>query len=111
MPWQLTTPIDVGDLDENPYSQVKIIRMAHDSNRSVIAVDLSYGNTDGQGNWVEGVPPRTKPQSVIIQGADYAALVADSEASAAGEKLYEGVKAALYAFLEQKGFIGPGSVV
>jgi len=108
MPWQLTTPINVGDLDTGSYAQVKISRFAHDSVRKIIAIDLEYGNTvDGQ--WRPGYPPRTKPTSVFVQGDDYLALVLSEPE--VGEKTYEAVQRGLYSYLAEKDQIGPGQVV
>jgi hypothetical protein len=109
MPWILTTPVAVGDLDPNgPYAQVKIVRQAHDSIRKVIAIDLEYGNTVNN-NWVPGLPVRSKPTSVVIQGDEYSALVADSEPET-NEKTYDAVKRGLYSLLATKNVIGPGTL-
>lgn len=110
MAWQLTTPVAVGDLDPNgPYAEVKIVRQAHDSVRKVIAVDLEYGNTVAN-VWTPGLPVRSKPQSVIIQGTEYTDLVANSEPEAE-ETTYDAVKRGLYAYLASKNLIGPGALV
>jgi hypothetical protein len=108
MPWTLTTPIDVGDLDSQNYGEVKIVRQAHDSVRRMIAVDLEYGNTIG-GKWAAGLPLRSKPSSVTIAGDEYTSLVEGAQPQQ-GEATYDAVKRGLYAFLASKGVIGPGSL-
>jgi hypothetical protein len=109
MPWTLTTPVAVGDLDPaGPYTQVKIVRQAHDSVRGMIAVDLEYGNTVND-EWKPGLPIRSKPTNIIIQGEEYTALVTDSEPET-DEKTYDAVKRGLYEFLATKNMIGPGTL-
>lgn len=109
MTWQLTHPVAVGDLDPNgPYVEVKIVRQAHDSVRKIIAVDLEYGNTIA-GVWTPGLPVRSRPQAVVIQGTDYETLVENSGPQAE-ETTYEAVKRGLYSFLATSSFIGPGAL-
>jgi len=109
MPWTLTTPVAVGDLDPSgPYLQVRIVRQAHDSVRSIIAIDLEYGNTV-EGQWVPGLPVRSKPSSVMIQGSDYESLTTDSMPEV-DESTYDAVKRGLYAHLAIKGIIGAGTL-
>lgn len=110
MAWQLTTSVTVGDLDPNgPYQKVRIVRQGHDSVRSMIAIDLEYGNVVNN-VWIPGLPVRSKPRSVIIQGEDYTTLVATS-APLPDEATYDAVKRGLYTFLASKNFIGPGTLV
>ena len=109
MPWTLTTPVAVGDLDPSgPYTEVRIVRQSHDSVRRAIIVHLEYGNTV-DGVWKSGIPARDRPASVIINSADYDELVADSE-PVAGEKTYGAVKRGLYEYLLEKNVIGPGTL-
>ena len=110
MPWQLATPIAVGDLDPNgPYTQVRIVRQAHDSIRKLVVVDLEYGNLV-DGVWTSGLRVRSRPKTIYIQGTEYAALVANSN-PANGEGTYDAVKRGLYEFLASKNLIGPGTLV
>ena len=107
MPWALTSPVTVGDLDPNgPYSQVKLVNQAHDSVNGIIALYLEYGNTTG-GVWVPGIPVRTQQSAVTIEGADYVALTEGSTALP-GELTYQAVKRGLYAYLAAHSIIGPG---
>ncbi len=108
MPWTLTTPVAVGDLDSGPYTQVRIVHQAHDSVRGVIAVDLEYGNMVNN-EWKPGLPLRNKPTNAIIQGEEYSTLVTDSEPEA-NEKTYDAVKRGLYEHLASKNIIGPGTL-
>lgn len=109
MPWQLTTPLNVGDLDTGSYSQIKITRLTHDSVRGFLNVDLEYGNTTA-GKWVPGVAPRTKQTSIFINDQDYQDLVEDSIATD-GENVYEAIKRVLYAYLVTNNIISAGSLV
>jgi len=110
MPWQLTTPVSVGDLDPNgPYNQVKILMQVHDGYRNHIRVDLEYGNTVDN-EWVRGIKPTNKDTSYIIMGQDYTDLVT-GHATEDGELTYDAVKRGLYEHLATKGVIDPGSIV
>lgn len=108
MPWQLTTPVDVGDLDVEPYDQIRIVRMMHDSVNQLVVVTLEYGRTV-DGAWVRGVRPAGLELSPVIEGSSYQSLV--THASNDGEPTYEAVKRGLYEWLAIKGHVGAGEVV
>jgi hypothetical protein len=109
MPWTLTTPIPTGDLDPTgPYTQVRIVRQLHDSLRSIIGVDLEYGNTINAA-WVPGLPVRSRPMNVTVQGTEYSDLIANSMPEE-DESTYEAVKRGLYEFLAARNVIGPGTL-
>jgi len=110
MPWQLTTPVAVGDLDPNgPYNQISIMRQLHDRRRQMIHLELEYGNTVTD-NWVPGMTPTGKETSVSIQGEDYTTLVT-THASNDGELTYDAAKRGLFEYLLAKGIIDAGSIV
>ena len=110
MPWELTTPITVGDLDPNgPYTQVKIVKEMNDSVQKRLRVSLGYGNTVN-GDWVEGLVPNDKQKDHIIDGEDYNTLIT-THTTLEDELTYDAVKRALYAALASAGVIDPGSVV
>jgi len=107
MPWTLTAPITVGDLDANgPYTQVKIVHQNHDSVNGKITLFLEYGKT-AQDAWVPGIPVKSKELVVSIEGADYVSLVTGSEPEV-NEKTYDAVKRGLYEYLADKSIIGAG---
>ena len=109
MPWTLTTPVAVGDLDPNgPYTQVKIVSQTHDSVNGIITLFLEYGKT-AEGKWVAGLPMKSKQVSVVIQGEDYDTLVEGSEPEVE-ELTYDAVKRGLYAYLLDEAIIGPGTL-
>lgn len=109
MPWSLTTAVDVGDLDDSDYGQVKIVRDEHDSVSGRIVVYLQYGNTV-EGSWVPGIPPRGKDTVHEISGSDYTSLIANSTPNE-GETTYEAVKRALYSYLASADVIAAGTLV
>lgn len=106
MPWKLDKPVSVGDLDLNPYQEVRIIQFFNDSVRQVLSVDLEYGNTV-DGNWVAGIAPRSKPTTVMISGQTYRDMI-ETATPLEGEKVYAAVKRTMYEYLRISGAIGPG---
>jgi len=109
MPWTLTTPIAVGDLDPSgSYGEVRIVEQIHRSVDRVIHVMLEYGNTV-TGEWKKGLDPVGKTLGVDISGQDYLDLVEDSMPDT-GETTYEAVKRGLYEYLADKSLIGPGTL-
>jgi len=131
MPWQLTTPLPVGDLDPNgPYSQVKIVRQEHimdpAGSDNYIQMLLQYGNTV-DGEWIPGISPADKNCNPIISGSGYTALIDSAVALVTNvdpesdryvqrydvwvEKNYDATKRELYAWLYAQGIIDAGSVV
>ena len=108
MPWQLTTPVDTGDLDSVSYAEVKIVDMVHRANRSLIVIQLEYGNTV-DGEWIRGTMPASKVNSHSIQGDDYTALVTGHK-TLANELSYVAAKRALYEHLASQGVIDAGTV-
>lgn len=106
MPWKLDTPVSVGDLDSNPYQEVRITQFFHDSVRRLLSVQLEYGNTV-DGSWVLGLAPRGKATNVTIDGQAYLDMVT-SATPEAGEGVYAAVKRTLYAHLRSVSAIGPG---
>jgi len=109
MPWQLTTPVDVGSLDVANYDQLKIVRMTHvASGAQRVEVQIEYGRTvDNQ--WVRGMDPVGKTTYFIISGADYDNLV--THISNDSELTYEAVKRGLYEWLSANGHIDAGAIV
>lgn len=106
MPWGLTTPVQVGDLDPNgPYAQAKIIEMRHSSKGGYIELVLEYGNTDGEGNWIPGIPPAGKPTFVRIDGQSYADFITANQAT------YDAVAQTLYDKLVADEKLAAGSMV
>lgn len=89
MPWQLTTPYSVGDLDAADYDQVKITGFRFDTEQRLMIVELQYGTTVG-GSWKPGLNPSGKPVSVLIRGTDFDDLVA-THTSNDGELTYDAV--------------------
>jgi len=112
MPWQLTTAVDVGELDANDYTHVRIARMTYDVNRTTIFVEVEYGRVDGE-NWVGGLKPVSKQTSFQITGEDLDTLINDAEPNAGPpiEKTYDAVKRGLYTWLNANGHIAAGAVV
>jgi len=103
MPWNLTTPVDPGDIDPaGPYSQVKIVGFRHDSKRGMIAMQLEYGNTVDS-EWVSGVAPSGSPTSVKLSGQGYADFVSANQAA------YDQVASLLYGWLAANGHVAEGS--
>ena len=110
MPWQLTTPVTVGDLDSSSYTQVKIVDTAHRSrNVRKVVLMLEYGNTV-DGEWVRGHLPSEKKGDYTIFGDEYDTLVS-THTSLDGELSYIASKRGLYEHLLAMGVIGPGVMV
>jgi hypothetical protein len=103
MGWTLTAPIQVGDLDSGPYTEVKIVRQTHDSERMIMTLELQYGRTVA-GKWVPGHPPVTRPTHVTIRGQEYLDLISANQA------VYDGAKAGFYSFLLAQGIIAGGEL-
>lgn len=125
MPWKLTTPVSVGDLDDADYDQVSITKFMQDPITDALALELQYGRTV-DGVWVRGVTPKGKVKSIVISGEDYGNLIAGAKPdvqakdpgsplyfTAAGvwvEHTYVAVKRDAYQWLADKGHIGAGSI-
>lgn len=110
MPWELTTPVQTGDLDPNgPYEQIKIMKMLYDNRSGLIDVILEYGNTVDN-EWVKGQQPVGLESHVTITGDDYVAL-STTHASNDSELTYDAMKRALYELLNTNGNIAAGSIV
>jgi hypothetical protein len=109
MPWLLTTPLDVGDMDEADYTHVRIIHQTHDSVRAFIQLGLEYGRVVNNA-WVPGTTPKGKPSSCFIIGADYDTLTTASTPEL-NELTYDAVKRGLYQYLVTKEVIGAGTLV
>lgn len=110
MPWQLTTPLNAGDLDTTQaYDQVEIQGLNWDGKRAMMGLPLEWGTTV-DGDWKSGITPRGKESFVQIEGQTYLDLLANSMPQA-GETTYQAVKRGLYEYLATAGVIGPGSVV
>lgn len=107
MPWQLSTPVDVGALDTNNYNQVNITRFTHDTRRNMMILQLEYGRTV-DGEWITGYAPAGKETSITIQGQDYLDIV--THVSLPDELTYDAVKRGLYDWLSTNGKIDAGSV-
>ena len=109
MPWTLTTPVDVGDLDPaGSYTQVKIVSQLQRSTRGLIRLNLEYGNTVDD-EWVPGINPIGKDVSIDISGEDYATLVSTASPEE-GELTYDAVKRALYTYCADNDYIAPGTL-
>ena len=110
MPWQLTTPVDVGNLDVADYNQIKIVRMVHATQSPErIEVQIEYGRTVNN-VWTRGMDPVGKQTYFIIEGQAYQDLVT-THVPNAQEKTYEAVKRGLYEWLNDNDHIADGSVV
>ena len=127
MPWQLTTPVAVGDLDSGSYGEAKITHFRQDVNRARFDLQLEYGNTVAD-VWERGIVPTGKVDHFVVLGTDYADLIADSvpdvqtldpadavRYAVAGavwvERTYYATKRALYNWLSTNGHIDAGTVV
>ena len=110
MPWQLTTPYSGGDLDPTGvYNQVKIVDFSWRTRRTTeVSIMLEYGTTV-EDEWIRGMVPADKPQSVTIRDAAYDALIA--HVSNDGELTYASVKRGMYEQLSADDKLDPGSIV
>ncbi len=109
MPWQLTTPVNTGDLDASNYAEVKIVGVSHRTNQKLISVELEYGNTV-DGEWVRGHTPIGKVSSHVIEGQKYTDLIT-THATQDGELSYDAAKRGLFEHLVAEGVTDPGAVV
>lgn len=130
MPWDLTTPINTGDLDSSTYAQAKITRLMQDSNRGSLRVNIEYGNTvDGEWQRGKGAPSGKSPMA-NLDGAEYETLVDTAVPQVAlsdpgdpnyvqvdvggtpvwVEKTYVAVKRGIYEHLNSTGAIDAGSI-
>jgi len=110
MPWELTTPVQTGDLDPNgPYAQIKIMRILFDTRQSQINILLEYGNTV-EGDWILGQQPAGLESHILITGEDYTTLCATHETND-DELTYTAMKRALYEWLNTNDKIAAGSIV
>lgn len=108
MPWQLTTPINTGDLDSvASYVQVKLT--GQQWRDGMIAVTWEYGNTVDS-VWVPGATPKGVNPNHTILDEEYITLVTTHETKDK-EKTYNANARGLYEHLANLGLIGPGSVV
>ena len=108
MSWQLTTPVDVGDLDASNYAELKIRRLYWDDERQTVNVGWEYGNTV-DGDWVRGMKPHDKVVEHLFEGQGYTDLV--SHATNDGELTYASVKRGIYEALLSLGLIDAGTIV
>lgn len=105
MPWQLTTPVSVGDLDPNgPYNQIKIVGFQYYPNRKMLTVFFEYGNTVN-GEWIRGIAPTVAQTSVTLVDQDCVDFIT------ANQSLYDSVASTLYSWLQSDNKIDDGSVV
>ena len=96
MPILLTTPFDPGAFDPGKtYPRAQIIQFTVSPENEDIRVVVDFGDVD-DGEWVSGAA-REKLNHILIQGADYTAIVADTPEE--GETTYDAVKRALYDYL------------
>lgn len=118
MPLDLTTPFQTGDLDPNgPYSQVKIVKMTHDSVAETIEIQVEYGNT-ALGEWEPGVKEQEmylvenspaeyddQGNETVPAGTDYDLLVAKlCGVGNDNTPIYTRVKQELYQWLIDEGY-------
>jgi len=114
MALQLTVPIDVGDLDSNDYTHVRIIRFALD----VMARTIQFQTVEGyiqNGQFVRGRHGRERGweiQDIPVQGvegepgyvaADPAFTILAGTQGEDGQRLYDGVANTLYQWLIDHG--------
>ena len=125
MPWNLTTPVNVGDLDTVDYSEITMTGLRHDSRRKMLMLEIEYGNTV-DGEWKAGFSPANKQTNFILTDTEYdsvtAGSVPDVQTSDPGspayaqvgsvwvERTYVAVKRGCYEWLVAQGHIGAGSI-
>ena len=96
MPISLTTPWNPGNFDPGKtYVRAKITHFVVSTESEVIRVTVDFGDVVN-GEWVSGAAP-DKEKSIVIRGADYTAVVADTPQE--GETTYDAIKRALYTYL------------
>lgn len=93
MPIQLTTPYATGDFDETDYAEVRVVSFTLNSVDNFIEVECQHGNTVS-GAWEGGLKA---PEIYRIEGADYAAMVA--EMPGGGETIYQAAGREIYEWL------------
>lgn len=126
MPWTLTTPVAVGDLEDSALAEIKIVRLEQHANKKRLGLQLQYGNTVGE-VWTPGYAPRAKQIDVQITATDYDDIIANSvpdvqtsdPADAVRyaqvgavwvERTYYAVQRACYEWLNTNSIIDAGSV-
>ena len=115
MPWQLTTPIQVGDMD--PDGAITHLRVEHfdqNSGSGTIQTAISYGRMPDLGSGPEFVAAKIQPvgkaRAHTIAGQEYSDLVS-THTSNDGELTYQAAKRGLYEHLASEGLIDSGSIV
>lgn len=116
MPWQFTTPLNVGDLDPNApagvYTHCRAFLLGNYPDPfepPFLRVNISYG-WYAAGSYVPSpLVPVGREAAVRIEGADYVTLVTTHEPDP-GEKTYAAAKRAVYEKLAALGMIPDGSV-
>ena len=127
MPWQLTTALDVGDLDVANYDQIRVTHLMHDSVRKLIHLSIEYGRTVAD-VWTPGATPAGKETSFTIMDTEYDNLIAGQAPDVQTidpsdairyvqdgvvwvEKTYYATKRGVYEYLNSQGHTDAGSVV
>lgn len=101
MPLQLTTPLDMGAVDDD-YTHVKIMQFGHDSLEGSIEMTLLHGTMSGN-DFVRGKKiPNTTQKTFRVTGQDYIDLVSELPANTT-ETLYDQVAEKLYQWLIDNG--------
>ena len=72
--WILTNPIDVGDLDDDDLTEIRIVAWHVMPVAQRVDLELEYGRRV-DGIFVRGVQPKTAPTMISFQGQQYAQLV------------------------------------
>jgi hypothetical protein len=110
MPWQLTNPVETGDLDSGTYAEVKITSHQWLDSVDRLTFGWEYGNTSG-GIFQPGVSGHASypERSATISGSELDTL--KTHVSNDGELTWDANARCLYEWLSTNSKIPPGSVV
>jgi len=104
MPILLTSAFNPGDLDPSvTYPRAKIVNFEIDSEAKFINMSVTYGNVDGEGNWVPGkATPRAE---FSLRNSDYDDVVVEVAIPEESYLIYVGAKRVLYQWLIDNGHL------
>ena len=109
-PWNLNTPVAVGDLDPSgDYPEICITFEMWDKKNKLLQIRWVYGRTVGE-DFVEGIAPHGAKTEHVYMGDEYDAIIA-SDVPDGVTKTYAAVKQNFYEDLIAKGHIPAGSMV
>jgi hypothetical protein len=111
MPWELATPLKVGDLDPaGDITHVRVGLQRNDPDRKMILLSIEYGRMVDNSFETCALHPIDKEQNYAILDDEWVDLVTTHKTKI-DEKTYDAVERGLYEHCSKKNVIDSGTVV